>query len=162
MKAGLVCGTTVTDDSDRKIKTGVFQCPSFTNPTTTAMWDGGYGWNGVYVGWRWNQGTGQYGPCKVQQITRPSNTILAGDGSELAGHTDRMARVQPPSSWSGLSVGDRHNNGIAINVLWADGHVTSETRNKLLVGTGKTKEQCAKDIQRYLAFIEAWREFGSY
>ncbi len=31
-----------------------------------------------------------------------------------------------------------------------------------LAGTGKTKEQATKDIQCYLAFIEAWREFGSY
>ena len=38
-----VCGTEVTDPTDRKIKTGAFECPSFKNSTGDTNWDGGYG-----------------------------------------------------------------------------------------------------------------------
>ena len=91
-----ICGTVVTADADRKIHTGPFECPSFKNPTTTAMYDGGYGWNGAYMGWKWDQ-VGQYGPCKVQQITQPTSTIMAGDSSDTAGNNVNLTRIQPPS-----------------------------------------------------------------
>jgi len=44
------CGT-VTDHASRKIRTGVFECPSYKNATGDPQWDGGYGWNWKYLGY---------------------------------------------------------------------------------------------------------------
>ena len=124
-----VCGAEVTDPTDRKIKTGVFACPSFQNKEV-ANWDGGYGWNWEYLGLSPAQ-TGAMKRLKVQQVKQPSNTIMIGDtANEKASAAKEVARLFRPKYSAG--VGKRHSN--AINVTWVDGHVTSEKTNKLELG----------------------------
>ena len=134
-----VCGNAVafTDDASRKLRTGPFECTSFKNATGNAYYDGGYGWNGFYMGLDWS-GTGDRVRKKVQQIEQPSSTIMIGDTSKYTrSSADNwwVANLFPSDQQSGKLVGTRHNNENAINVVWADGHVSLEQRAKLLLGS---------------------------
>jgi prepilin-type processing-associated H-X9-DG protein len=121
-----LCGNAV-DYTSRKIRTGVYACPSFQN-ALDAKWDGGYGWNWRYLGLDPFNTT--YKRIKVQQVKQPSGTIMIGDTA--LGLVDKdSARLHSPSTGA-VYIGNRHND--SINVTWVDGHVTSEKRNKLRAG----------------------------
>ena len=124
-----LCGNDF-DIASRKIRTGVYACPSFKNPTGDANWDGGYGWNYFYFG-RFPADR-----IKVQHVKKPSNTIMIADTSDSprSAYPLDTARLYRPYSFTGSQVGPRHSN--AINVTWVDGHVSSEQTQKLLAGSG--------------------------
>lgn len=124
-----VCGSRVTSDTDRKIKTGAFGCPSFNNPSGVSQWDGGYGWNYQYLGHQVGDATRDR--KKVQQVKQASNTIMIGDtNNDDGGTVEFLAVLFRPNA--GPGVGNRHNG--AINTAWVDGHVTLEHQAKLNAG----------------------------
>jgi prepilin-type processing-associated H-X9-DG protein/prepilin-type N-terminal cleavage/methylation domain-containing protein len=130
-----IYGSAVTDNTDRMIKTGAYACPSFENPTSLTQWDGGYGWNYQYLGHQQVDAT-RY-RRKVQQVKQPSNTVMIGDSNDIwedSGKEARLALLIYPSSViiTPTGVGNRHNG--AINITWADGHVTLERQAKLING----------------------------
>lgn len=130
-----VCGSRVTSDTDRKIKTGAFACTSFNNPSADSKWDGGYGWNYNYLGHQ----HGDAARCrkKVQQVKQPSSTVMIGDSNnDYAGNTPFLAVLFAPSA--GPCVGNRHNG--AINTAWIDGHVSLERQAKLLAGANDSAD----------------------
>lgn len=128
-----ICSNAVTSNTDRKIKTGAYECPSFKNATGNTQWDGGYGWNFSYCGYTPSDATRHR--FKIVQFKKPSGTIVIGDtGNDwvTAGKEHRVALLNLPSTASGAYVGKRHNG--SINVTWLDGHVTLETKAKLMLG----------------------------
>ena len=125
-----ICGAEITDSADRKLRTGVYECPSFKNPTGNASWDGGYGWNFLYMG---NEAPSR---IKIQQVKKPSSSIMAGDTQPgaVAENTlgDWVCYMFAPSVVGVRMVGDRHNG--SINITWGDGHVSLEKKAKLILG----------------------------
>ncbi len=120
--------------TDSKLRTGSFACPSFKNPTTDPHVDGGYGWNRSYLGQQWS--LPRY---KVQQVTKPSDTIMIGDttGSDWVNNDYDWGVIFTPerqSAW-GLHLGlGRHINQSIMNITWVDGHATKETTKKMFDG----------------------------
>ena len=124
-----ICGSPV-DTASREIRTGVFACPSFQNPTGNVIFDGGYGWNYSYIGG--SVGTAR---IKIQNIKQVSDTILLGDSSNnfVSGKESRVTLLFPPSVLGIDYISNRHNG--AMNVTWADGHVGAELQSKLVAGS---------------------------
>ena len=120
----------VTSDS-RKIRTGVFECPSFKNPTGDPVWDGGYGMNYYYLSGGLGTGIGR---VKEQNIEQPSSTIITGDTSDLTfgSYLYCFVTMYSPRTSSGLYVSDRHSG--SMNTAWGDGHVSAEKQAKLQIG----------------------------
>ena len=73
-----ICGAAVTDPTDRKIKTGAYECTSYKNKSGNTNWDGGYAWNYAHLGLE------PANRIKVQHIKQPSNTIMMADAYEVA------------------------------------------------------------------------------
>jgi prepilin-type N-terminal cleavage/methylation domain-containing protein len=69
----------IDSTTDVKLRTGVFQCPSFENAQADTTYDGGYGWNYYFLGW---YSGGAYDRIKIQNIKQPSNTIMIGDTTD--------------------------------------------------------------------------------
>jgi prepilin-type processing-associated H-X9-DG protein/prepilin-type N-terminal cleavage/methylation domain-containing protein len=134
-----VCGTAITDATDSKLRTGVFECPSFKNSLAATTYDGGYGWNSGYTSCNlgWDDLTDGWKRIKIQQVEKASETVMIGDSCNNTEVTYeyQVARFDPPASENATyaGVGSRHNG--SINVTWADGHVTLEKRAKLMVGS---------------------------
>jgi prepilin-type processing-associated H-X9-DG protein/prepilin-type N-terminal cleavage/methylation domain-containing protein len=136
-----ICGNVVTSNTDRKIKTGPYECPSFKNNTGLTQWDGGYGWNYWYLGHEPTHAT-RY-RFKVQQVKKPTSTIIIGDSNDewvASGKEHRVALLFPPYLYTliKVGVGDRHSG--SINVTWVDGHVTSEKQIKLIGGANGSED----------------------
>lgn len=82
-----------------------------------------YGYNGNYIGSSIAvAGAKPYMPAKLNQIKKPTETILAADSS---GVTYKLLAPTPPSTYSNIL--DVHSK--AANVLWADGHVNTQYRS---------------------------------
>jgi prepilin-type N-terminal cleavage/methylation domain-containing protein len=74
----------------------------------------GYGWNWRYMGYKQNHGSSNFSPKRLDKITDPAGSMLAGDTSDstaIEGH--RYFRYQ--------NVGKRHQGN--INALHGDNHV---------------------------------------
>lgn len=124
--------------------------PNRNNPVWTAWRYIDYGYNYAYVGSSRRVGGSTVGcllygaPAKNTKIVKPSTTIVATD-SMFGNNTLRgyhlLSEIMFGSGSSGSygMVGARHN-GYA-NVLWADGHSTSEK------GSGKMAPGVAFDSQ---------------
>ena len=138
-----ICGSPVTSSSDRKIKTGAFECTSFKNATGDSNWDGGYGQNAYdpTANNGWQQNTRK----KVQQAKQPSITVMYGDTTNdwVGSNTHGVAMMWCPSKdgWSPSQAGGlydpvskRHNG--SLNIAWIDGHVTAEHQAKMKAGGG--------------------------
>jgi prepilin-type processing-associated H-X9-DG protein len=112
----------------------VLQCPSYDGKSGTPSDPfTGYNYNTSYIG----HGAGEYAeaPAKVNQVRRPAETALFGDG-QYAGGTNKYMRapkadplnygdaVADPTRVAGTQ-GFRHKNR-STNVAFCDGH--AETR----------------------------------
>ena len=123
-----LCGKIVTSDTDRKIRIGAYECPSFRNLTNNSYFDGGYGWN--YLGF----GLAPANRIKVQHVKKPSDTIMAGDTRYIENDPNdfHVAVMYSGGTSQGKYVSDRHSG--ALNAAWADGHVSAKKRNELISG----------------------------
>ncbi len=123
-------GLGIVASDSRKIRTGVFECPSFKNPTGNPVWDSGYGMN--YY-WLSNNNTKR---IKAQHIKQPSSTIITGDSSDKCNGTNYYwyVNLYGPRVTSGLYVSDRQSG--SMNIAWGDGHVSGEKQGKIKLGVG--------------------------
>lgn len=117
--------------SDRKLRTGVFACPSFQNPTSNPDADGGYAWNQHYVGHT------PAGRIKVLQIKEASSTITIADTVNTGTAAVWFVKIFTPNqanTWGmpGL-VSGRH--GGALSMVWTDGHASSMKKAENMAGS---------------------------
>ncbi|MEM6553937.1 MAG: DUF1559 domain-containing protein [Planctomycetota bacterium] len=101
-----------------------------------------YGYNGRMLGL--NQGGGIWKPYRIDQILKPSKTILYTDSGSLPsewggvnnGSVWPQWELQPAANDSlgrvtaGNHVHGRHHGGESANVAWADGHASSTKINE--------------------------------
>lgn len=129
-----LCGTAVTDSTDKKILTGAFKCASFENPTGDAGMDGGYGQHALV-------GDLPTDRKKLQHVIQPTSTIMYGDTTNdwVNANTYGVTTLWLPSnnSWPGQSgtfdpISTRHSG--KINISWVDGHVSTEHQAKIKAG----------------------------
>ena len=123
-----------------ELRKGVFKCPSFENPSGDIQYDGGYGWNHEYLGFRDTHASEKYKRVNLVKISKHSDTILVGDTTDWYGpYAYRLSRLYFPS-YSSLTppVGNRHSKG--INLLWADMHVSWMTQSALRGGNSGEKD----------------------
>ncbi|MDD5597739.1 MAG: type II secretion system protein [Victivallaceae bacterium] len=129
------------DVSSAELREGAFKCPSFKNPTGNSSYDGGYGWNYAYMGFRDSHSSASYHRANSVKVSRPSETITTGDTTDwygTAANVFRLARLYEPAYTSYTPpVGNRHNKG--INLVWADMHVSWMLQTALLNGVGADK-----------------------
>ena len=79
-------------------------------------------------------------PAKVNQIRKPSETVLASE-------TDAYYRLTIPTVSSTYSnVLDAHSG--SSNILWTDGHVNNNLRSKLLVFWGTSTTEARRFFDR--------------
>ncbi len=129
-------------------------CPSWDTPTDAIDWAKAtpffnayalpmvvhYGYNGRMLGL--NAGMGIWRPFKQTQIDFPSTTVMFADSGQLntdAGGSGEASiwpqwELEPPADDTasplrvkgGNTVHGRHNGGGKGNVVWADGHASTE------------------------------------
>ena len=118
--------------TDRKIREGAFECPSFKNPTSDPDADGGYGWNYYYLGSI--PTIAIYNRIKVMDVKQPSSTIMIGDTTNGVTHAQAVSLVYRPTATGGnmFIVSDRHSG--SMNIVWVDGHVSAMKQAKLWNG----------------------------
>ena len=126
----------------------VKECPVFTEfrkreevPNAFESGTGGYGYNGSYVGGKYDLFDWMEAPKKTaldSGIREPSNTIMFADAAIVQdGYIAEYGFLEPPhfvtndapqgnSAWglSTPSIHFRHN--FRANVVWCDGHISSE------------------------------------
>lgn len=126
----------------------VKECPVFTVfrkreevPNAFESGTGGYGYNGSYVGGKYDLFDWMEAPKKTaldSGIREPSNTIMFADAAIVQdGYVVEYGFLEPPhfvtndapqgnTAWgfSTPSIHFRHN--FRANVVWCDGHITSE------------------------------------
>jgi prepilin-type N-terminal cleavage/methylation domain-containing protein/prepilin-type processing-associated H-X9-DG protein len=111
---------------------GVFVCP-LDKGGRTDFAAGGYGWNLKYVGWGMTSSWAAGAPKKMYDSEIPSETILAGDGSDNTSlATWEKLMLLAPSAKGLNGIGDRHFFG--MNRLWLDGHVNIGKTASILSG----------------------------
>jgi prepilin-type N-terminal cleavage/methylation domain-containing protein len=130
------------DVNSSELREGAFKCTSFENPSGDSHYDGGYGWNVKYLGFRDSHATISNHRANLVKISRPSETIMIGDTTDwYGGNTGayfRMARLYYPTYTSYTPpVGNRHYNG--INLAWADMHVSWMSQAALMGGSNGEK-----------------------
>lgn len=91
----------------------------------------GYAYNYYYLSWIQDH-KGLYQWTTMQELENPAKTVLMADSKDAATNRETFSSWKPylryPSLAKGLkdSVSAFDHNGMA-NVLWADGHVSSES-----------------------------------
>ncbi len=135
---GRTIDETKTADQQDVLGKGVFECPSWNLSLMTSSdglsvkYYGGYGYNFYGMGQTYSDTANEY--TKITQLQVPSETIVIADNSD-ASSKDQAGALYRPSS--GIGVGNRHNE--AINVLWADGHASTEQTAKLKAGRNNSQ-----------------------
>ena len=71
-------------------------------------------------------------PVKVNSADKPVETIMAGDSTDTGNWSVDTKLWKPTKIGKDPTIGNRHKNG--INVLWADGHVSWQTRAYIMAG----------------------------
>ena len=117
-----------------ELGSGPFKCPAQVANAdlfaTQPMFGGGYGYN-----WYGNSGSicigmgyqGNY--VKPNNVTIPSETIVAGDSSDGIDAASKGAAIYAPNSTNVTSLGTRHNG--EMNCAFADGHSGSLKEGEL-------------------------------
>ncbi len=122
-------------DNQEVLGTGVFRCPSWSVARMPAIKTldkivpknrGGYGYNWANCGYKTD------GYIKINQVSKPVDTIIIGDCSDYEKLTSDQACAIYQSSDDRSQGNTRH--GDSINVLWGDGHATTEHDAKLKTG----------------------------
>ncbi len=141
-----------TSNAKAELGKGPFGCPSWVdNQYTTvdqAAFRGGTGFNwgggntgtpAVALGFGYN---GTY--AKAGQVSKPSETIVMGDSSDNLTAANQTAVLYLKTF--AVGIGDRHDG--AININWADGHVS--LMKKLDIEAGKPSPSLtAADQHKY-------------
>jgi len=132
----------------KNLESGVFRCPSQPNKScgNAGYGDGGkyggYGWNFLYMG-NAASTSSLTAWVNLAKDPGPSTTIMAGETSDYyasAGDTSNAVRAfyiyaSPAASEGNKFVCHRHNDG--GNFIWADGHVTWISADKLAANADK-------------------------
>lgn len=130
--------------SDARVK----ECPVFTEfrrrgdvPNAFESGTGGYGYNGSYVGGAYNLKDWYDAPkftALDSSIPEPSRTIMFADAAIVQdGYIVEYGFVEPPyfvtkdfprgnESWGFASPSIHFRHEFRANVVWCDGHITSE------------------------------------
>ena len=123
---------TTLAESEVKLSTGPFKCPSFTAnqdffTASKQLFNGGYGYN-----WYGNvngqcSGMG-YIACYVKpnHVTKPSDTVVIGDSGDNNASAAEAAAIYNPSFAKGQAT--RHSD--SMNAGFADGHGGFLTRTE--------------------------------
>lgn len=99
-----------------------------------------YGYNMYYIGSSQSYGEPSYLPAKTNQISKPSETILAAD-------TDARYRLDVPTVPSSYSnILDVHFE--SANVLWVDGHVNPQKQARYNLCWGDNNTTARKHLKR--------------
>ncbi len=127
---------------------GVFLCPSWSGGDAwTVYFRGGYGHNFKACGISPTEGWGMF---RITSLTIPAETLIIADSSDKAkdGITAVVAYSKDDQN---VGVGDRHGN--AINVAWADGHVSNVSKPVLEAGKDflENPKNYAKDQYYYVS-----------
>ncbi len=130
---------------------GVFLCPAWS-PSGGGEWlayyKGGYGINFKACG----DTTGAWPKHRITSLTIPSETLIIADSSDSdkARNNGASATAYTKDDQQ-IGVGDRHGN--AINVAWADGHVSNVSKPVLEAGKDflENPNNYAKDQYYYVA-----------
>ena len=120
-----------------QILQGVMKCPSLPGATGNQSWKGGlarahkypdYGYNYLHIGGDGHESVKVGKPATVGTIHSPADTICNADvhatdsGVNGAGYYSMLGYFTTDSGYGCLDA--RHSG--CVNVLWCDGHVTSE------------------------------------
>lgn len=92
-----------------------------------------YGYNYLFLGsnyGRWSSATGTLLPtAKLPQVKRPSSKIMAADSINPSALAGTFLIGADYISTANVIIHDRHSKG--ANIIWSDGHVTSERDAKM-------------------------------
>lgn len=120
----------------------IFWCPSYKDPatvtrTSTSYWSG-YGWNWSQVGYQLTYSGSLAGrfPCKLNEISVPSECILFADTSDYYNLSSGLYFVYPPTSSVSRPNNQRHSKG--MNSTFADGHVIWASEADYISHSGST------------------------
>lgn len=130
--------------SDARVK----ECPVFTEfkrrgevPNAFESGTGGYGYNGSYVGGAYNKKNWMEAPLETaldSSIFEPSRTIMFADAAIVQdGYIAEYGFLEPPyfvtdnapqgnTAWGFSSPSIHFRHEFRANVVWCDGHITSE------------------------------------
>jgi prepilin-type N-terminal cleavage/methylation domain-containing protein/prepilin-type processing-associated H-X9-DG protein len=118
----------------------VLLCPSnrpYVNGTAPYCYSINYAIN-MYCGIQWSNGTTSYFPTKSASVKNPSFKIFVVDGEQrqdqLSGvWYDNVAYWSHEDDTAGRFVGRVHSKNTSTNILWADGHVSTEKRSNCVI-----------------------------
>jgi prepilin-type processing-associated H-X9-DG protein/prepilin-type N-terminal cleavage/methylation domain-containing protein len=113
---------------------GTYTCPAF-NSTKTLFASGrghypDYGYNRMSIGGGYRY-TSTFLPAKNSNIKKPSSTLMMADAASAKSSEKLYGyfALEDYLATSNAILHPRHNN--SANVLWCDGHVTTEKMNKV-------------------------------
>ncbi len=122
---------TVTSYSDPDLRVAPFICPSYKYSGKLSFWEGGYGWNRSYFGYR-EDSADKYKKIRLKSVTRPSISAFCGDTADNEATTTNRYYLNTPSSSDPTRIGNRHSKG--VNMLWADFHASKMLKSELSQG----------------------------
>ncbi len=117
----------------RVLGEGVFLCPAWSGGDSwRVFYRGGYGHNGKVTGDLYRPDVWPTG--KITSPTIPAETVLLGDTADKGdeGYAASIYGNKNGTPEQNIGVGDRHGN--AINIAWADGHVSNMSKPVLEAG----------------------------
>ena len=129
---GMDLGPIATGESSPLLATSVFRCPIWENKGLAAPDESGYGYNYSQLGYETTL-SGYLPYIKLSDVSMPSQTVLAGDGTDIvfAGGTWDYLKLYKPSMGI-IAVSNRHSNGLCY--AWIDGHASWMPRNVVVLG----------------------------
>ncbi len=114
--------------------TSVSQMPVFVCPENPLR--GGYGQNYLYLSWSPKASYGHWTP--YSSVKQPSQTIFFTDNYTIGNPLKWRGFVRPPSMNSQAdSMPSFVHPGKTANVLWLDGHITSEKNDSAMTKDDK-------------------------
>jgi prepilin-type N-terminal cleavage/methylation domain-containing protein/prepilin-type processing-associated H-X9-DG protein len=130
-------GEDLKDNKDVRLGRGVNRCPAYRDLVgLPAAQQSGYGWNEDNLGTDSNGVLGILPRQRLNALTCPAQTVMAGDGTDWATNTYDYQILHDPSVASATRptprIGNRHRGGVVL--LWADGHVERQTQAAVLAG----------------------------
>ena len=150
----------------RALKT--IKCPSMPGASGNQSWNGGlarahkypdYGYNYLHVGSQLHEASASSAPATTSIMKNPSDTIATADvyasdtAVKGAGYYAMLGYFTTGSGYGILHA--RHNG--AVNVLWCDGHVTSEVTR---VGADETAYTAANSPYTNSIFIKGEKKYN--
>ena len=120
-----------------------------------------YGLNYRYIhgGRAYGYASNDCAPAKMSQIKSPANTISGADDRNGNGTTEAnighgLYLLEPFCATNFTGVLDNRHDGGAVNVVWVDGHVTTQRAAKHLRAAGSQIVNTAFDPYLYDPFLQ--------